>query len=152
MATVTDYLIKIQDLTKQNLDILKTINESFFTTKAHLKTTIAGVDYAIPSFLSLENKINALRDDFENLVNAPKTGEAHFTFDGSSRVIEVKGYSNTPPSVTLPTVENFDTSTNNVFKDFLNPVPDLKFGLTELPNDINSVSINKIIPKNTNLI
>ena len=47
MATVTDYLIKIQDLTKQNLDILKTINESFFTNKAHLKTTIAGVDYAI---------------------------------------------------------------------------------------------------------
>lgn len=152
MATVTDYLIKIQDLTKQNLDILKTINESFFTNKAHLKTTIAGVDYAIPSFLSLENKINALRDDFENLVNAPKTGEAHFTFDGSSRVIEVKGYSNTPPSVTLPTVENFDTSTNNVFKDFLNPVPYLKFGLTELPNDINSVSIKKIIPKNTDLI
>ena len=47
------------------------------------------------SFLSLENKINALRDDFENLVNAPKTGEAHFTFDGSSKVIELKGYNNT---------------------------------------------------------
>ena len=58
MATVTDYLIKLQDLTQQNLDILKAINESFLTNKAHLSTTISGVTYSMPSFLALENKIN----------------------------------------------------------------------------------------------
>lgn len=152
MATVTDYLIKIQDLTQQNLNILKTINESFFTNKTHLKTTISGVDYAMPSFLSLENKINALRDDFENLVNAPKTGEAHFTFDGSSRVIEFKGYNNTPPHIVLPVVDKFEVKTNNVFKDFLNPTPYINFSLTEIPNDITSVAIKKVIPKNADLL
>lgn len=152
MATVTDYLIKIQDLTKQNLDILKVINESFFTNKSHLKSTISGVTYAIPSFLSLENKINNLREDFENLVNAPKTGEAHFTFDGSSRVIEVKGYTNTPPSVSLPEKTVFSVKSNNIFKDFLNPIPYVNFSLATLPNDLVSVVIKKVIPKNSDLI
>ena len=152
MATVTDYLIKIQDLTKQNLDILKTLNESFFTNKSHINTNIAGVNYSIPSFLSLENKVNALRDDFENLVNAPKTGEAHFTFDGSSRVIELRGYTNTPAAINLPEVNEFDMESNNIFKDFLNPVPYINFSLSDVPNDIVTVDIKKVIPKNTELL
>ena len=152
MATVTDYLIKIQDLTKQNLDILKTLNESFFTNKSHINTNIAGVNYSIPSFLSLENKVNALRDDFENLVNAPKTGEAHFTFDGSSRVIELRGYTNTPAAINLPEVNEFDMESNNIFKDFLNPVPYINFSLGDVPNDIVTVDIKKVIPKNTELL
>ena len=152
MATVTDYLIKIQDLTKQNLDILKTLTESFFTNKSHINTNIAGVNYSIPSFLSLENKVNALRDDFENLVNAPKTGEAHFTFDGSSRVIELRGYTNTPAAINLPEVNEFDMESNNIFKDFLNPVPYINFSLSDVPNDIVTVDIKKVIPKNTELL
>lgn len=152
MATVTDYLIKIQDLTKQNLDILKTLNESFFTNKSHINTNIAGVNYSIPSFLSLENKVNALRDDFENLVNAPKTGEAHFTFDGSSRVIELRGYTNTPAAINLPEVNEFDMESNNIFKDFLNPVPYINFSLSDVPNDIVTVDIKKVIPKNAELL
>lgn len=152
MATVTDYLIKIQDLTKQNLDILKTLNESFFTNKSHINTNIAGVNYSIPSFLSLENKVNALRDDFENLVNAPKTGEAHFTFDGSSRVIELRGYTNTPAAINLPEVNEFDMESNNIFKDFLNPVPYINFSLSDVPDDIVTVDIKKVIPKNTELL
>lgn len=152
MATVTDYLIKIQDLTKQNLDILKTLNESFFTNKSHLNANISGANYSIPSFLSLENKVNALRDDFENLVNAPKTGEAHFTFDGSSRVIEVRGYTNTPAAVKLPEIQNFDAKPNNIFKDFLNPIPYINFSLSNIPNDIVTVDIKKVIPKNKELL
>ena len=152
MATVTDYLIKIQDLTKQNLDILKTLNESFFTNKSHINTNIAGVNYSIPSFLSLENKVNALRDDFENLVNAPKTGEAHFTFDASSRVIALRGYTNTPAAINLPEVNEFDMESNNIFKDFLNPVPYINFSLSDVPNDIVTVDIKKVIPKNTELL
>lgn len=152
MATVTDYLIKIQDLTKQNLDILKTLNESFFTNKSHINTNIAGVNYSIPSFLSLENKVNALRDDFENLVNAPKTGEAHFTFDGSSRVIELRGYTNTPAPINLPEVNEFSAEPNNIFKDFLNPVPYINFSLSDVPNDIVTVDIKKVIPKNPEIL
>ena len=132
MATVTDYLIKLQDLTQQNLDILKAINESFLTNKAHWSTTISGVTYSMPSFLALENKINLLREDFDNLVNAPKTGEAYFTFDGNSRAIEVRGYTHTPSSLILPTRDEFGVKTNNIFKDFLNPTLYLHFDLSFL--------------------
>ena len=152
MSTITDYLIKIQDLTQQNLDILKTINDSFFTNKSYLKTSISGVDYAMPSFISLENKINALREDFENLVNAPKTGEAFFTLDGSTRAIEVRGYSTTPPSLELKSTTKFGISENNIFKDFLTPVPYINFDLNKIPNDITSVVVKKVIPYNENLV
>ena len=146
MATVTDYLIKLQDLTQQNLDILKAINESFLTNKAHLSTTISGVTYSMPSFLALENKINLLREDFDNLVNAPKTGEAYFTFDGNSRAIEVRGYTHTPSSLILPTRDEFGVKTNNIFKDFLNPTLYLHFDLSSIPNDITTVNVKKVIP------
>lgn len=152
MSTITDYLIKIQDLTQQNLDILKTINDSFFTNKSYLKTSISGVDYTMPSFISLENKINALREDFENLVNAPKTGEAFFTLDGSTRAIEVRGYSTTPPSLELKGTTKFGISENNIFKDFLTPVPYINFDLNKIPNDITSVVVKKVIPYNENLV
>ena len=56
MATVTDYLIKIQDLTKQNLDILKVINESFFTNKSHLKSTISVLHMLSRRFYHLKTK------------------------------------------------------------------------------------------------
>lgn len=152
MSTLTDYLIKIQDLTQQNLEILKTINDSFFSNKTYLKTTISGVDYAMPSFLSLENKINALQENFENLVNAPKTGEAFFNFDGSSRAIEVRNYSAAPNSLELKTLDKFSVKTNNIFKDFLTPVPYINFDLSKIPNDITSVNVKKIIPRSTLLI
>lgn len=152
MSTLTDYLIKIQDLTQQNLEILKTINDSFFSNKTYLKTTISGVDYAMPSFLSLENKINALQENFENLVNAPKTGEAFFNFDGSSRAIEVRNYSAAPNSLELKTLDKFSVKTNNIFKDFLTPVPYINFDLSKIPNDITSVNVKKIIPRSTSLI
>ena len=60
MASITDQVIKLQELTQQNLDILQAINESFFTKKNHLYASIGDNMFAIPSFMSLENKINLL--------------------------------------------------------------------------------------------
>ena len=39
-ANITDYLKQIESLTSTNLQILKTINDSFFTKKSHLYTEI----------------------------------------------------------------------------------------------------------------
>jgi hypothetical protein len=99
MASVVDYLSQIQKLTNTNLQILKTLNESFYTKKKHLFAEIDNETYVIPSFLSLENKLNALQENFENLVKAPETCEAYFNFDGNSRAIEVRKYNHTPDSI-----------------------------------------------------
>ena len=100
MASVTEHLVKIQELTQANLDILKAINDSFFTKQNHLSVNVLGNQYAIPSFITLENKLNSLTANFENLVNSPDSGEAFFTFDGNSRAIQVRSYTSTPNSLT----------------------------------------------------
>lgn len=148
-ANVADYLAQIETLTKTNLQILKSLNDSFFTKKSHLISEIDDNKYVIPSFLSLENKINMLQDNFENLVKAPETCEAYFNFDGNTRAIEVRKYSHVPDSVKLPLVNSFNVESNNIFKDFLTPVPYINLDLPTLPNDIVEVNVKKIIARSS---
>ena len=151
MASVVDYLSQIQKLTNTNLQILKTLNDSFYTKKNHIFTEIDDTTYVIPSFISLENKINALQENFENLVKAPETCEAYFNFDGNTRAIEVRKYSHVPDSIKLKTVSTFGVDSNDIFKDFMTPVPYVNLELPTLPNDIVQVNVKKIIAKNTEL-
>ena len=152
MASINDCLVQIQKLTQKNLEILKAINDSFLTDQNHLSVKIGETAYAMPSFISLENKINSLQENFENLINAPKTGEAYFNFDGDSRAIEVRSYTHTPNSIKLNTVNKFEVEQNDIFKDFLTPTPYIHFNLNNIPNDLVSVNVKKIIPKNSELI
>lgn len=153
MANITDYLSQLQTLTQRNLEILQAINDSFFTKKEHLRVTIGDTDYAMPSFLSLENKINALQDNFDNLIYAPKTGEATFNVDGNSRKIELKGYNCTPNRVTIDTklIKGFRVEQNDIFKDFLTPNPYVHIDLQSLPNDITKVNVRKVAMKSDTL-
>jgi uncharacterized coiled-coil DUF342 family protein len=147
MANVINYLEQIQKLTNTNLEILKTLNDSFFTKKSHLIAQVNDTSYVIPSFLSLENKINMLQENFENLVHAPETSEAYFNFDGNTRAIEVRKYSHVPDSISLFEVNNYNVEQNDIFKDFLTPVPYINLDLPKLPNDIYEVNVKKIVPK-----
>jgi hypothetical protein len=123
------------------------INDSFFTKKDHLFTEVNDTTYVIPSFISLENKINMLQENFENLVKAPETSEAYFNFDGNTRAIEVRKYNHTPDSLTLPIVSTYKFESNDIFKDFLTPVPYINLDLPYLPNDIVEVNVKKIVAK-----
>lgn len=152
MNSISDYLIQLQKLTEQNLNILSAINDSFYSKQTHLNVKVGDSNFAMPSFISLENKINSLQANFENLVNAPATGEAYFNFDGNSRAIEVRSFNNTPNSIKLNTINGFSVEQNDIFKDFLTPVPYFKVDLKSLPDDITSVNVKKIIPKNEELI
>ena len=151
MANVVDYLNSIQKLTNTNLQILKALNDSFYTKQNHLFAEVNDTTYVIPSFISLENKINALQENFENLVKSPETSEAYFNFDGNTRAIEVRKYSHVPDSVKLNTINNFSVDSNDIFKDFLTPVPYVNFDLPTLPNDIVEVNVKKIIAKSNAL-
>lgn len=154
MANMTEYLYQLQDIAEQNLSILKALNESFYTKSEHISAMIgSGNDkqlFAIPSFLCLEDKINQLQANFENLVNAPRTGEAAFTFDGSTQLIQVKGFSNAPQTIDLnDLITTFNVDKNDVLKDFVTPNPYLKISLANLSNDINTINIKKIVIKNS---
>ena len=157
--SLSEYLTEIQKLTKKNLEILKALNNSFYTKSEHLSVTIDDTQYVIPSFIALENKLNTLEDNFENLVNAPRTGEAAFDFNGNTQSIEMKGFTVTPPTAfeglnmkDVANIRTFNTEKNSVFKDFLTPIPYIKIDLANLPNDIHQVNVKKIALKNESLI
>lgn len=154
MASINEYVIQLQELTQQNLDILKAINDSFFTKQNHLSVNVGDQNFAMPSFLSLENKINVLSANLDNLIHAPETGEAFFNMDGNSRSIEVRPYNNTPnPLVLNPDdAKNFDAKIDNSLKDLLTPTPYIKFNVRSLPNDITRVLVKKIVPVHSNLV
>lgn len=145
MASVTEYLERLQKLTQTNLDLLKALNDSFYTKNSHLVVNVDSNKFVIPSFIQLENKINSLQENFENLVHAPKTGEASFNFDGNSQTIELKGFSCTPQSLNLTLPSIFEVENNDIFKDFLTPNPYVRFDITSIPNDISTVSVKKVV-------
>ena len=151
-ANIADYLTQIERLTNTNLQILKSLNDSFFTKKNHIYAEVDETTYVIPSFLSLENKINSLQENFENLVKSPETSEAYFNFDGNTRAIEVRKYSHVPNGITLPVVSKYGVESNDIFKDFMTPVPYINLDLPEtMPNDIVEVNVKKIVPKTDSL-
>lgn len=158
-SNLTEYLTEIQELTKKNFELLKALNGSFNTKSEHLSVSVGNDTYVIPSFLALENKINTLEDDFENLVNAPKTGEAAFNFNGNTQTIEMKGFTNVPQTAfegldmnSVSNIKNFKTKKNEIFKDFLTPTPYVKIDLSNLPDDIQSVNVKKIALRNSELV
>ena len=106
MTNVYDYLLQLQTLTKKNLEILQTLNSSLTTNHNYLSVNVGDQPYAIPSFMALENKINHLQENFENLVNAPLSGEAYFNFDGNSKAIELRSYTHTPHRLVLDNVNS----------------------------------------------
>lgn len=152
MASVTEHIIKLQELTQRNLELLQAINDSFFTKQNHLTVTVGDQQYAMPSFISLENKLNSLIANFDNLVHAPESGEAFFNFDGNSRSIQVRPYTSTPNSLNIQPVRDFYVNSNDIFKDFMTPIPYIKLDVKDLPNDTVQVIVKKIIPKHEDLI
>ena len=153
MASVSEHLLLLQNLTQTNLEILKTISDSFLTKQDHLYTNINDTKYVIPSFIALENKINMLEENFNNLINAPASGEAYFNVDGNSRAIEVRAYNSTPNSVKLNDVEEFivDNVNVNLLRELLTPAPKVRYNIAGIPNDITTVNIKKILIKSDSL-
>lgn len=147
MANITEYLRQVQALTRKNLEMLRAINESFNTKKSYLSVSVDDINYKIPSYLALESRITDLQEAFYNLVNAPKTGEAHFNFNGNTQEIQVKTWSTTPESIKPVLVKDFNIKDNNWFKDLLNPVPYIKFDLSSIADDINKVNVRKVVLK-----
>ena len=149
MASVSEHLLLLQQLTQTNLEILQALNDSFFTKQEHLYVDVNDSKYIIPSFIALENKINMLEENFQNLVNSPSTGEAYFNIDGNSRAIEVRSYTNTPNSLKLHDVSEFSTdNTNiNILKNLLTNAPKIKLNISDIPNDITCVNVKKILIK-----
>lgn len=152
MSNLTEVLSGLQQTTQRNLEILKALNDSFYSKREHVAAVIGGERYVIPSFLYLESKIGDLENNFQNLVNAPKTGTAAFVFDGNTQEIQLKSFTTTPESVRLEQSTNFLVEDNPIFKDFLSPNPYIRMDLSTIGSDITEVVVKKVAVKSSELL
>lgn len=150
--TITESLLEIAKLTKQNLQILKLLNNSFHTKSAQLSATIGETTYTIPSYIALENKVNHIQASFDNLVHSAASGEAWFNFYGNSREICVRGYESAPSPIVLNNSNQFKVQDNFLFKDLLTPQPSVVFDISNISLDCSQVLVKKIVFSNINLI
>lgn len=142
--SISECLAQVINLTKKNLAILNAVNESFYTKRNHLAVIVDDETYVIPSFISLESRIESLEQNLQNIVDAPLTGEAFTYFNGTTQKLELSGYHTAPNHVDIDPVKRFDVETNNVFKDFMSPNPFVKIDISSVPNHIKHVMIHKV--------
>lgn len=142
--SISECLAQVVNLTKKNLAILKAVNEAFYTKRNHLAVNINDETFVIPSFISLESRIESLENNLQHIVDAPLTGEAFTYFDGTTQRLELAGYSTAPNHVDLHGVSSFNVEDNNLFKDFMTPNPFIKIDLQSIPNNIKHVVVKKI--------
>ena len=142
--SISECLAQIVNLTRKNLAILKAINEAFYTKRDHLAVVVDDETFVIPSFISLESRIESLEHNIENIVDAPLTGEAFTYFDGTTQRIELSGYHTAPAHVDIQPVKKFGVEENNIFKDFMTPNPFVRIDMQSIPNNIKHAVVRKV--------
>jgi hypothetical protein len=151
--TLKEYYIKLEGLFNDAVNMLTAINQSLYTNGSEVSVTIKDSynqesTIRIPSFLYLENKLEMLSNNFNNLFDLPKSGEAWFNASETSNMYKLKmvksGYAPIKPSVSDDTPVALITD-NNALRDLVSPRTCLRLNLTNLPNNINNIYVKKII-------
>lgn len=140
--SISLYYKKLQQLTAENLSMLKALNESFHTNSAKVAITLNDSVYNIPSFLALSNRLSALEDSFQNLVDAPRTGTAAFDFGGSTQKIIMDSYAVSPAKPQPVLKDSAFITGADFFKDIMMPSICVKFDISSSP--FNSFCVRRL--------
>ena len=149
--SLKDYYVKLQALYENAVNILTAINQSLVSNASEITINVADTDdttttVRIPSFLHMENKIEQLENNFNNLFELPNSGDAWFT--KSQDMIKLKMVrSNTAPLSPVMQLNNVYASItdNNFMNDLVSPKTFLKLNITNLPDNIESMFMKKVV-------
>lgn len=155
--SLKDYYIKLQGLYENAVNILTAINQSLVSNASEITVDIADTDdtkttVRIPSFLYMENKLEQLENNFNNLFELPNSGDAWFT--KSQDMIKLQMVrSNTAPLTPVMQLNNVYASItdNNFMNDLVSPKTFLKLDINNLPDNIESMFMKKIVIYNKSL-
>ena len=155
--SLKDYYIKLQGLYENAVNILTAINQSLVSNASEITVDIADTDdtkttVRIPSFLYMENKLEQLENNFNNLFELPNSGDAWFT--KSQDMIKLKMVrSNTAPLTPVMQLNNVYASItdNNFMNDLVSPKTFLKLDVNNLPDNIESMFMKKIVIYNKSI-
>ena len=149
--TLKEYYVKIFDLYTNCVNMLTSLNQSLSTSSpqvsVNLKDSNGNIyETKIPSFIYLENKLDELKNNFDNLFDIPNSGDAWFENDSNMYKFHLVK-SNIAPHV--PNIENnklvASFTDNNYFKDLVSPKMYLKMNISNLTNNIEKVFVRKYI-------
>ena len=149
--SLKDYYVKLQGLYNNAVNILTAINQSLVSNASEITIDVADTDdttttVRIPSFLYMENKIEQLENNFNNLFEMPNSGDAWFT--KSQDMIKLKMVrSSTAPLSPVMQLNNVYASItdNNFMNDLVSPKTFLKLNISNLPENIESMFMKKIV-------
>ena len=150
--SIKEYYIKIEKMMENAVTLLTAINESLTTSSSEISVNIISqnnenLTVKIPSFIYLENKLEEISNNFNNLFNIPKTGEAWFDQSGNMLKLSLVKSNNAP---VVPVVSNLDNLTfnkteNNIFKDLVTPRTYIRLNISNITDNINQIYVKKII-------
>lgn len=150
--SLKEYYLKLQGLYENALNMLTAINSSLSTNASEITIDVADSDDSsttvrIPSFLYLESKLEQLENNFGNLFKMPKSGEAWFNKSSGMYKLQMVR-SNTAPAVPDFNADNnlyAAIRDNNILKDLVSPKTYLKLNVSNVPENIESMFMRKIV-------
>ena len=155
--SLKEYYVKLQGLYDNAVNMLTAINQSLSSTASEVTITMHQDDGTIttsriPSFLYLENKLEQLDTNFSNLFNMPQSGEAWFNKTSGMYKLNFVRTNTAPIKPEFSTNNIFASITdNNFLKDLVSPKTFLKINVSNLPDNIESMYMKKIVFFNSDI-
>lgn len=149
--SLKEYYVKLQSLYDNVVNMLTAINQSLSSTASEVTITMHQDDGTvmtsrIPSFLYLENKLEQLDTNFSSLFNMPQSGEAWFSKTSGMYKLNFIRSNTAPLQPEFSTNNVFASITdNNFLKDLVSPKTFLKINVSNLPDNIESMYMKKIV-------
>ena len=153
--TLKEYYIKIFDLYNNCVNMLTSLNQSLSTASPQVSLNITDSngtthETKIPSFIYLDNKLDEIKNTFNNFFDIPNSGDAWFENDANMYKFHLIK-SNTAPQI--PNIINdklvASFTDNNYFKDLVSPKMYLKMNISNLTNNIEKIFVKKYVFYNT---
>lgn len=154
--SLKEYYINLTKLYNNVLSMSEALNQSLSSSASQVKVTLdtdnGEKEIFIPSLLYLENKVEQLESNFNNLFDMPASGEAWFNNSGDMFKLEMVKTSTAPVSPEINTNGVFASITdNNFLKDLVSPKTFIRLKIDNLPDNISSVYMKKIVFPNYNI-
>lgn len=156
--SIKEYYIKIEKMMANAVNILTAINQSLSSSSPEITIDLINTDtnddsitsLRIPSYLFLENKVEQLDNIISNLFIIPKSGEAWFEKTSNMYKLSLVKSTNAPIIPEISNLNNigFNIKDNNIFKDLVNPKTYIRLNISNLPEYISQMAINKIVIHN----
>lgn len=150
-ASLREYYIKLQKLYNNAVNILAGIEQSLSSASPEIEVPIVDSDdtitkIRIPSFLYLESSIENISSIINKLFDIPNSGEAWFSNDDASFKLSLLRSNSAPIAPILDTAAlKASSKENNILKDIVFPKTYMKINVSQIPENISELLIDKII-------